>query len=132
MEMAQSWKRLGQNCDGMGRQRILDERRKKKSTPADKNIFVTFAFDSVKMSTVHRKEKRQKGKERRVKEKTRRDLGPADTTTREDGPAVQLGGDSDVTCIWINGPYSLAQKCRGRSGQVQKTCTPGGQSDFED
>ena len=50
-----------------------------KSTLADECIFVTFALDSVKLSTVHRKNKGE-GKGKKVKEKTPRDLGPADTT----------------------------------------------------
>ena len=76
----------------------------------------------MKLSTVHRKEK-SKGIGKKVKEKTQRDLGPADTTihTRADGPTVQLCGDSEVTRKWVNGQYSVGQKDRGRVGQVQKT-----------
>ena len=41
-----------------------------------------------------------------------RKLGPADATvyTREDGPTVQLCGDSEVVGKWINGKNSLGQK----------------------
>ena len=76
----------------------------------------------MKLSTAHRKEK-SKGIGKKVKEKTQRDLGPADTTihTRADGPTVQLCGDSEVTRKWVNGQYSVGQKDRGRVGQVQKT-----------
>ena len=75
-----------------------------KSTLVDKYKFVTFvALDSVKLSTVYRKHCEGKGK--KVEEKTPRDLGPSDTTihTREDGSTVQLCGDSEVACEWING-----------------------------
>ena len=89
--------------------------------------FVTFTHDSVKLSTVHRKEK---GKGKNIDDKTPRVLGAADTTahTREEGPTVQLCGDSEVAGKWINGQYSLGQKCRGKMGQIQKkkktTCYP--------
>ena len=66
---------------------------RKKGALADDNKFVTFALDSVKLSTVHRKEKGE-GKGKKVREKTQRELGPVDTTihTREEGPTVQLCG----------------------------------------
>ena len=87
---------------------------------ADKNKFVTFALDSVKLSTAHRKEKGEE-RGRKVQEKTQRDLGPADTTihTREEGPTLQLCGDSDVTCKRINGQYSLEQHpAHGGNGRL--------------
>ena len=79
---------------------------------------VTFALDSVKLS--HRTQKKCEGKGKEVEEKTPRDLGPADSTvhTREDGPTVQLRGDS--ACKWINGQRSLGQEYRGRICQIQK------------
>ena len=70
-----------------------------KSTLVDKNRFATFALDSVELSAVYRKRQSEmKGK--KEKEKTPRDLGHADTTihTGEDGPAILLCGDSNVTC----------------------------------
>ena len=77
----------------------------------DKTKFGTFGLDSVKHSTVHRKEK-EKGK--KVDDKAARALGPADTIihTREDGPTVQLCGDSEVAGKLINGQYSLGLKHR--------------------
>ena len=62
---------------------------------ADKTTFATFTFDGVKLSTIHRKEK---GKGKKVDEKTAKVLGPADTTIhiREEGLTVQLCGDSEV------------------------------------
>ena len=61
--------------------------------------FVTFALDSMKLSTVHTK-KKSKGFGKKNNDKTPRDLGPADTTvhTRVDGLIVQLCGDSNVAC----------------------------------
>ena len=41
--------------------------------------------------------------------------------TREEGPTVQLCGDSEVAGKWIHGDYSLRQKYCGRIGQIQKT-----------
>ena len=40
---------------------------------------------------------------------------PADTIvyTREEGPTVQLCGDSEVAGKWISGQYSLGQMFRG-------------------
>ena len=85
--------------------------RNMKSTLDDKYQFVTFVIDRMKRSIVHRN---NKGKDigKKVKDKTPRDLGPADTTihTRVGGPDVQVCGDSDVACKWINGQYSLGQK----------------------
>ena len=52
----------------------------------------------------------------------RRHQGPADKTvhTREDGPTVQLCGDSEVAGKRNNGQYYLGQKFRGTIGQIQK------------
>ena len=74
-----------------------------------RRIIATFALDSVKLSTVQRKEKRE-GDGKKVNWKT--DLRPADTTihTREEGPTVQLCGDNEVASKWVNGPCSLGQK----------------------
>ena len=96
--------------------------KEKKGAFADKTKFPTLALDSVKLSIVHGKEKGE-GKEKTVDEKTPRDLGPADTTihTREEGPTVQLCGDSEVASKWMHGQDSLGQKDRGRIGQVRKT-----------
>ena len=70
-----------------------------KSTLVDKNRFATFGLDSVELSAVYRKKQSEmKGKKER--EKTPRDLGHADTTihTGENGPAILLCEDSNVTC----------------------------------
>ena len=85
----------------------------------DKTTFVTFALDSVKLSTVHKK--RVKGK--KVDDEAPRVLGPADTIihTREEGPTVQPCGDSEVAGKWINGQHSPGLKCRGNIGQIQNT-----------
>ena len=94
--------------------------RKVKSTLAEIYQFVIFALDRMKLSTLHRKNGKGLGK--KVKERTPRDLGPADTTihTRADGLTVRLSGDNNVTCKWINGEYPLRQKFRGRIGQAQR------------
>ena len=60
---------------------------------------------------------------KRVKDKTPRDLGPADTTvhTRVDVLTVKMCGSSDVACKLFTGECSLGQMYRGRIGQDQKT-----------
>ena len=124
--------------DWAGKEEWMRER-KVESTLADMYQFVTFALDRMKLSTVHRR-KKSKGIGKKFQEKKPRDLGPADTTihTRADGLTVQLcGGESNVTCKWINGEYSMGQKYRGRSALVQKGPTfmvqrEECQSDFED
>ena len=40
---------------------------------------------------------------------------------REEGPTVQLCGDSKVAESWLNGHYALGHKHRGRVGHNQKT-----------
>ena len=80
-------------------------------------------MDSVTLSNAHSKEKGgEKGKQ--VNEKTSKVLGSADTIihTDEEGPTVQLCGDSE-TGKWIHDQYSLRQKYRGRISQIQKNCT---------
>ena len=68
----------------------------------------------MKLSIVHRK-KKSKGIGKKVKVKTPRDLGFADTTihTRVCGLTVQLCGDSNVAFEWINGQCCLGQKYSG-------------------
>ena len=58
-------------------------------TIEDEKRFVTFALDSVNLSTVHRT---RKGEKQKVDDKAPRILGPSDKTihTREEGPTVQL------------------------------------------
>ena len=76
----------------------------------------------MKLSTEHRK-KKSEGIEKKIKDKTPRDLGPADATihTRSEGRTAQLCGDSDVACKWINREFSLGPKQREKIGQFQKT-----------
>ena len=71
--------------------------RSMKSTLDDKYQFVTFVLDKMKLSTVRRK-KKSKGVGKKIKDKTPRDLGPAETTvhTRAGGPTVQLCSDRNV------------------------------------
>ena len=45
--------------------------------------------------------------------------------TLEEGPTVQLCGDGEVAGKWTSGFYSVGQKYRGRSGQIQKHCIHG-------
>ena len=94
--------------------------RKMKSTLADKSKFVTFTLDRMKLSTVHRK-KKGKGIRRKVKEKTPRDPGPADTSvhTRADVPTA-------VTVTWhVNGSMVnilWKRSTEGESAKYEKPC----------
>ena len=80
------------------------EARRKTSTLEDKYKFVTFILSRMKFATVHRKGK-SKEIEKKIEDKTPRDLGPEHTTVhiRSEGPTVQLCGDCSVACKWING-----------------------------
>ena len=80
------------------------EARKKKNSTEEKYKFVTFVPSKQKPFTEHTKSK-SKDIKNKVKDKPPRDFGPEDITihTRSEGPTVQLSGDSDVTCKWING-----------------------------
>ena len=95
--------------------------RKKRYALADETQFVTFALDSVKLSTVHRKAKGE-GKGKKDNGKTPRTSDPRTqpSTHVMRGLTVQLCGDSKVASKWINGQYSLGQKYRGRISQIQK------------
>ena len=57
----------------------------------------------------------------KVDNKAPRVLGPADTIihTREEGPTVQLCGDSEVAGKWINGQHSVALEHRGKMVESQ-------------
>ena len=49
-------------------------------------------------------------------------MGPGDTTvhTREDGPAVQLCGDSNVASKWINGEFAHGTRYKDTIGKNQR------------
>ena len=40
--------------------------------------------------------------------------------TREDGPTVQLCGDSNVACKWINGEIAQGTKYKDTIGKIQR------------
>ena len=67
----------------------------------DKKRFVTFAFDSVEHSTLHRT---KAVKKKEVDDKAPRVLGPADQTIhiREEEPTVQVCGDSTMASMLWN------------------------------
>ena len=62
---------------------------------------VTFALDSVNLSTTHRTNT------------VKTDEAPI-IHTREEGPTVQLCGESEVAWKWINGQYSMEQRDKGK------------------
>ena len=88
------------------------------------NHLKTFALDCVKLWTVHRKEK-EKMKKWTLKHQASWARGHK-SSTREEGPTVQLCEDSEVAEKWIDGHYSLGLMHGGKFGQIQKHCTHGG------
>ena len=95
---------------------------RKKNTPEEKYMFVTFILNKMKLSTEHRKTKK-KDKEKRLKEKTPRNMGPKHNSihTRSEGPTVQLCGESNVARKWINSEFGQGIKYKETSGKIQKT-----------
>ena len=63
--------------------------------------------------------------EQTLEEKATRDLGPEDITahTRDEGPTVQLCGDSNVACKWINGEFAEGTKYKETIGERSKDLT---------
>ena len=61
-------------------------------------------------------------KTRGLRKKTPRELGPEDITvhTRGGGPTVQLCGESNVACKWINGEFAQGTKYKDTIGKIQK------------
>ena len=98
-----------------GKKKKLDGRKKKKSTLEEKYKFVTFILSRMKLSTEHRKSKNL-DIEKKIK----------DQTPRDKGPTVQLCGDSNVACKWINGEFSLGAKYREKSDRFKTPYTCGG------
>ena len=100
---------------------------KMKSTLANKYKFVTFALDSVKLSTVHQENKGD-GKGKTVKEDTE---GPGTRGhhhphTCAEGQVVQISGDSDATCKWINGIFLWDRSTEDELANYKRPCTHGG------
>ena len=117
------WDKLA--TDWAGKEEWMIER-KVKSTLVDKYRFVTSALDSVKLSTVHRR-KLVEGKGKKIKEKTPRDLGPADTTHAR----MDRQHNYVETVMWhVNG--SMVKILWGRSteedlAKCKRPCTQGGE-----
>ena len=64
----------------------------------------------------------KKDGDQKCKKKTPRDVGLRDNTVhaREDGPTVQLCGDSSVACKWINGEFAQGIKYKDTIGEIQR------------
>ena len=94
---------------------------KKRNTPEEKYKFVTYTLNKMKLPTEHRNTT-NKEKEKKFKKKTPKDLGPEDITihTQSEGPTVQLCGDSNVACKWINGEFSQRTQFKETIGKIQK------------
>ena len=75
--------------------------RKKQNSPEEKYKFITYILIKMKLLTENRQTK-NKDKEKRLKKKTPRDLGPQVIIVhmRDEGLTVQLCGDSNVACKW--------------------------------
>ena len=98
------WHNAGYDWDKVATDWAGDEdwicKRARCQTLEDKKRFVTFALKSVNHSTTHRT---RTGKKKKNEDKAPRTLGPAEKTIhiREEGPTVQLCGDSEaVSVLW--------------------------------
>ena len=102
----------------LGGQGRLDCSKKEENTPEEKYMFVTFILNKMKLSTEHRKTKK-KDKEKRLKEKTPRNMGPKHYSihTRSEGPTVQLCGESNVA------------RQRDNREDSKRPCTHGGKGE---
>ena len=125
MEAKVGWHNRGNVWDLMatcwaGEKHWMIERREQTS-PKDKYKLITYILNKMKLTTEHKKTEEKDG-EKRFKKKTPRDLGPGDTTvhTREGGPTVQLCGDSNVACKWINGEFAQGTKYKEIIGKIQR------------
>ena len=78
-------------------------------------------LNKMKLPTEHRQTKNT-DTEKRLKKKTPSDLGPEDITvhTRDEGLIVQLCGDSNVACKWINGEVAPGTKYKETIGENQR------------
>ena len=87
----------------------------------DKYKFITYILDKMKLPTEHRKIEKKDG-DKKFQKKTPRDLGHGANIvhTREDGPTVQLCGDSNVACKWINGEIAQGTKYKDTIGKIQR------------
>ena len=96
-------------------------KRKEHTSPNAKHKFITYILNKMKLSTAHMKIEKKDG-DKKLKKKTPRYLGLGDNTfqTREEGPTVQLRGDSNVACKWINGEYAQGTKYKDITGKIQK------------
>ena len=77
-------------------------------------------LNKMKLPTEHRNTEK-KDEDKRPKKKTPRELGPEDITvhTRGGGPTVQLCGESNVACKWINGEFAQGTKYKDTIGKRQ-------------
>ena len=80
--------------------------RKTQNSTEEEYKFITYILNKMKLPTVHKP--KNKDEEKRLKNKTPRDPGPEDITvhTRDEGATLQLCGDSNVACKWINGEFA--------------------------
>ena len=98
--------------------------RKKKNTPEEKYKFVTFVLSKMKLPTDHRKTKNN-DKEKRIKDKTPRDLGTEDS---------QFAHVVKETVIWhANGSmanFSQGQNTKRQLGRFKRPYTHGGKGEL--
>ena len=88
---------------------------------------MTFALDRVKLSTVHRKKRKEKGKGKNVNRKTPRDPR-TQPSTRDEEPTVQLCGDSEVASRWFDGQVNIRwdKSTEDELAKLKKLCTHSG------
>ena len=75
----------------------------------------------MKLTAEHRQTK-NKHKRNDAEEKDTQGFGAEDITvhTRDEGPTVQLCGDSNVTCKWNNGEFVQGTKYEDTIGKIQR------------
>ena len=102
----------------VGRERKTGwKQERRQNTTAEKYKFVTFVLSKMKLTCRTQKSK-SKDTEKKIKDKTPRDLEPADTTVHicSEGPTVQLCGT-----VWDQWRVSSGNEVQGKIGQFQKT-----------
>ena len=95
--------------------------RKKPKSPEEKYKFIAYILNEMMLPAEHRQTE-NKVQEKKFKKKTPKDLGPKDTTvhTRERGCTVQLCGDNNVACKWINGEFAKRTEHTETIGNIQR------------
>ena len=100
--------------------------RKKQNSPEEKYKFITYILNKMKFPKEHRKTEKRKQKrkmEKRGLRKRHPEIWVLETplcTRVKGGLTVQLCGDGNVACKWINGEYAQGTKDKETLGKIQR------------